>query len=930
MATAPSWITSPNLGVYSETYSFNINPIIVEFAAPNGNALAQINGALPTGLAWQAVGSNVEVTGESAEIFTVTNGAITWRITGPDGQVNDRTYYLQINPVAVPPSWVGQDQFLGYAASGGSSSYQVTAYSTSNANIAYSIPMFAPPTGISINSANGLISYSAPVVTSDQTTSFPVRATTGAVYSDLTVNIDLLTVPHAPAWVTPSGLLDIVAEGEFIELTLNAYDSSGAAITYALVSSSPSFPFTLISTGLVYGTSPTLYATTTYQFTVSATSANGTTTQTMDIITEPVTIGALLYWNSSDDLGTISDGAYVTLNCSATSARSSSIYYSIVGGILPRGLILNRQSGLISGYAEYQTRDRSYLINIAAYDGIQTIERTFSVTILRSTQYQYMGMTIPVEGSLKNLYYQYIGETIDSNWVPYSSITPQSVLYTPSVQLIDGLNYAIDDPAAAIYFANLSLNTTEIMIGAATNVNVSPTTTLFYSPILDANAGAAQQYAQADNVAITATASLTVQTGPVTVIVVAESGTWLESATAGTTVRLTRDGDPNTWMQGSVTAYVSNGTVMVINITMTSGSGTYTDWQLTLAPTYPPSLENIRNSLIQGLGWVNDGQGSGAVLLPVIDPTTTAVTGAQILEPGSGYIYGPGITVIGSGNGAVMAANLTVVSANVAVGGTGWTVGDQVLLPQPALTAAVLTVTNVDGNGSITGITVASGGEYVSFPAGDTIITNGMGLPARVSIDLGIGNIWVAYGGVNYTPSGTTISTTGSELLPSWQQSWLPFLNLGTVFTEYGGKVVGNETPDVTSQLYYQRWPLQHAIIELQGINWTGDTTFDQTTTSFDGGATFWGEWLEPRDTIFDQDLTIFNQTDTRFDDDYAAWQYYAYYAWGSTLFDQEFTIFDLYSTEFDNGSAPTTSITLLRRLIRITTQEISGHDVVV
>ena len=150
------------------------------------------------------------------------------------------------------------------------------------------------------------------------------------------------------------------------------------------------------------------------------------------------------------------------------------------------------------------------------------------------------------------------------------------------------------------------------------------------------------------------------------------------------------------------------------------------------------------------------------------------------------------------------------------------------------------------------------------------------------------------------------------------------------MFTEYGAKVVGNETSDVTSQIYYQRWPLQHAILELQGIDWTGDTSFDQVSTSFDGGSTAWGEWLEPRDTILDSDLTIFNQNNTRFDDDYAAWQAYAYYAWGSTLFDSEFTVFDLYSTVFDPGLTPTQSITLLRRLLRITTQEISGHNVVV
>jgi len=144
------------------------------------------------------------------------------------------------------------------------------------------------------------------------------------------------------------------------------------------------------------------------------------------------------------------------------------------------------------------------------------------------------------------------------------------------------------------------------------------------------------------------------------------------------------------------------------------------------------------------------------------------------------------------------------------------------------------------------------------------------------------------------------------------------------------GKVVGNETTSTTGQLFYQRWPLQHAILEMQGINWTGDTTFDHESTSFDGGATFWGEWTEPRDTLFDQNQTVFNQDNTVFNNPYALWQDYAYYAWGTTQFDSEFTIFDLYATIFDTGATPTASITQLRRLLRITTQQISGHDVVV
>ena len=119
-------------------------------------------------------------------------------------------------------------------------------------------------------------------------------------------------------------------------------------------------------------------------------------------------------------------------------------------------------------------------------------------------------------------------------------------------------------------------------------------------------------------------------------------------------------------------------------------------------------------------------------------------------------------------------------------------------------------------------------------------------------------------------------------------------------------------------------------IMEMQGINWTGDTTFDGGQTQWDGDSTFFAEWTEPKDTLFDNNLEIFDLGNTRFDDDYALWQGLAYIAWGNTIFDQEFTIFDLYSTIFDQGIASTQSITLLRKILRIVTPQISGHNVVV
>lgn len=931
--TPPIWITPSNLGSYIETYSFNVTPIVISFAAANGSVVTRLNGSLPDSLRWTQQNNTVVITGESVNIYTAVLGQITWRVTDTQGQVADRTYIIAITPVENAPSWVGQLQFLGYAASNGNSTYTVVAHTDTATPILYSIPEFTPPAGISINSQSGVITYSAPSVTYDVTTAFTVRATTGSLYSDLPVTITVLTVPHAPAWMTRSGLIAEALENQFVEVPIVAYDSSGSAINYSVVSSTPAFPFTLLSNSavsnqaVIYGSLPVLYTTTVYQFAITATSINGASTRTFDIIANPNSIGALLYWkNASADLGTVLDGRYYTFDVSAVSTTYT-VVYSIVGGILPRTMTLNRSVGFISGFMEFQTRDRDYFFDVQADDGLQIIKRRFKLTVKQGVKAPYMGITIPLEGYLKDTYYNYVGTVIDSNWIPNSNSTPQEILFTPYVQLINGLDYAIDNPSAAMNFANLHLYTSEVMIGAVTNVNVSPSTTLFYSPILDNAQGANSSIPQVANAIATSTDTVAVTKGSVTFYTDTRTVS-AYSVVYGTQLKIVDVNDPTIWMQGPVT-FVSDY-VITINSTLTSGSGTRSNWSIYFAPVYPPSLENIRNDLIAALGWVTGGAGSGAELQAIVDIATTGIVSVNVINPGSGYLYTPEIVVSGGVNVAVIDSNLTVVGYNIHDAGTNWTAGTNIVLSPPGNSIAVITIGNVSVNGGILDLNIVSGGNYKEWTSGYTTILNDQGLPASIEFSLGILDCKVVDPGSGYNNNTVSASTAGRELLPDWQKTWSPYLGIGEVYTANGADVVTRETASITSQLYYQRWPLQHMILELQGISWTGDTTFDGQQTQWDGGTTFFAEWLEPKDTIFDNNLEVFDQGNTRFDDDYVLWQQLAYLTWGTTLFDQEFTIFDLYSTIFDPGFTSTQSITLMRRLLRVLTPQISGHNVVV
>lgn len=933
---APAWITTPDLGSYAEDYSFSLNPITVLFSAPAGTSLNVLNGGLPPGIEYQRSGNTILIRGESAGTDAPFVSRITWRLRAPDGSVADRTYSIGITPVTSPPSWSGQDPDLGYAIEGQRETYTVRATTTTDYEVSYDIASFYPPAGMSMDSYTGVITYYAPPVAVDTQVSFNVIAKagppTGPLSSTLPCTITVLALPHAPVWLTPPGLVAEVDETQLVEVLLQALEPNGGQLSFSLSSASPSFPFSFDNTTtsgdtvFIYGDAPEVFAETSYTFTVTASSAYGSSSRTFEILSNPVEPGSMLRWaEPSGDLGIIDDGQYVVINVGAISNRGP-VTHSIVGGILPTHLILDRIPGVLMGFLEFQTRDRYYLFDVRATDGVQTIERTFYLGVRRATNCQYMGISIPLEGPMKDAYYSFVGNLIDPAWVPFPGSFVQNMTFSPSIQLINGLNYAIDNPSVAVGFANLHMHTTSLMIGATTNVNVTPTTTLFYSPILDSDAGAEYQYAPIGNAVCNASATLAVQTGEVTVQTsVSERDTWI---TNGSQVRLVYSGNPANFMQGTVTLFTNS--FMTVNVTAKGGSGTWNSWQVYPAEQYPPSLENARTDLISGLGWVSDGQGSGATLLPMIDLATGGISNVQVVGGGSGFLYSPAINVVGQGNGAVIGANLTITGCSINHPGAGYANGTSYVLTAPAVSKAVVSVGNVTATGSITQLDIVYGGEYSRFPSGTYMLYDpNVAIQAEITFDLGIGNVTVVSAGSGYSSASTGINTAGREILPSWQESWFPFVGCGRVWEWYGDNVVRRETPELTDSWWYLRFPWQHAVLELQGIEWTGDTTFEDLQTSFDGGTTFFAEWVEPRNTLFEQDLTTFDRGDTYFDWN-VLWGGVAYAAWGTTLFDRNVTVFDLYSTTFDDSIVPTRSITLLRKLLRVTTTQYSGHNVLV
>ena len=330
---------------------------------------------------------------------------------------------------------------------------------------------------------------------------------------------------------------------------------------------------------------------------------------------------------------------------------------------------------------------------------------------------------------------------------------------------------------------------------------------------------------------------------------------------------------------------------------------------------YPITLDNMRQDLISSAGFLNAGLGTGCELLPIVNPQTSGLDGAEVVKQGTGYYFSPLISVTGSGNGAVLGSHITVNKATIVEPGYNWTVGQTFTVKIDPTHDISLSVAAVDSNHGLQQLTVADGGSFFLFPQGRRTIIDGNS-SAVVELSCGVTNVYVTSTGFGYDRSTTKISATGSEVLPSWQSSYSPYLSIGTVYKQFTSYVSQRDTAATRSILDNTSWPVQHVLATMQGKSWTGTTMLDGDICSFDGGETRFIEWEEPLDTIFDQNHLVLDYN-TRFDGN-QQFESTAYRIWGTTIFDSETTIYDAYNTIFDEADPSTRSITQVDKIYRL------------
>jgi hypothetical protein len=162
------------------------------------------------------------------------------------------------------------------------------------------------PSGVTLNSASGLISGTLPDVASNTTYTFTINATDGA---NPAISRTFSFISNAaPVWVTSAGSRGSFGNTASISVTISATDVSDS-ITYSLASGSslPSGITLNSSTGAISGTLPDISTNTTYTFTINASDGlNTSVSRTFSITSLPVLYELLVVAGGGS--GAVNDG----------------------------------------------------------------------------------------------------------------------------------------------------------------------------------------------------------------------------------------------------------------------------------------------------------------------------------------------------------------------------------------------------------------------------------------------------------------------------------------------------------------------------------------------------------------------------------------------------------------------------------------------
>jgi hypothetical protein len=266
----PNWITTA--GTLGSIFGVNTVNVYVSATDPEGSAITyQItSGSLPGGLNFST--ANGLVQGLANSVIANTTYNFTIKASDTVNNNTDRSFsYTVLNRAPIINTAAGS---LGTIFSGNAASASISAYDPDGGSLTYTVSSGTLPANSSLGSANGVISGTPIVVTTNTTYSFTLTSTDeGSLTASNNYTFTVLNRP--PLWNTAASLSDITDDNVSIYIantTINAYDPDGGSITYSLISGSLPSGMTLVSAnGALAGPITPVDSNTTSTFTITAT-----------------------------------------------------------------------------------------------------------------------------------------------------------------------------------------------------------------------------------------------------------------------------------------------------------------------------------------------------------------------------------------------------------------------------------------------------------------------------------------------------------------------------------------------------------------------------------------------------------------------------------------------------------------------------------
>lgn len=187
-----------------------------------------------------------------------------------------------------------------------------------------------------------------------------------------------------PVWITPQGSLATVTSGDPVTLTVLAIDPEGVPVTYSVIGGPLPHGWVLqADTGGITGTAPTVATDTTVTFTLRAGDGLLFTDREFSITVQnqgPVWV------TPAGTIATVASGATVEATLLATDPDGQTVSYSVVGGSLPAGMVLQGSTGVVSGTAAVVVTDTTTAFTVRVSDGDLFADREFSITVLAAEE----------------------------------------------------------------------------------------------------------------------------------------------------------------------------------------------------------------------------------------------------------------------------------------------------------------------------------------------------------------------------------------------------------------------------------------------------------------------------------------------------------------------------------------------------------------